>query len=74
MKSEDYINHYNGDVVREQWPIGMEVTFRPKSFMGGKPLKGVIIGHIYTNVLIIESNEAKWWISTFRCDPPIFKI
>ena len=63
------MNHYNGDLVRKQWHIGMKVFFKPKGFLKGKELYGTIIGHIYVNVLIISSGETEWFVSTFRCRP-----
>ena len=62
------MNHYNGDLVRKNWPVGMKVFFKPKDLVGGE-FEGVIVDHIYVNVLIIQSGENKWWISTFRCRP-----
>jgi len=61
------MNHYNGILVREQWKLGTLVFFRPKGWCGGEDLEGVIVGHIYVNVLIIESNGSKFMVSTFRC-------
>ena len=56
------MNHYNGDLVREQWAIGIEVFFKPKGFLNGKELKGVITGHLYVNVLIVKSGETEWFV------------
>jgi len=61
------MNHYNGTLVREQWPVGTEVSFKPKGWVYGKPLIGKITGHLFVNVLIIESKGSKFWVSTFRC-------
>lgn len=63
------MNNYNGNLVRQQWFIGMEVNFKPKGFFKGKELRGTVIGHLYVNHLIIKSGETDWLVSTFRCNP-----
>ncbi|MFM2292700.1 MAG: hypothetical protein RIS29_2513 [Bacteroidota bacterium] len=63
------MNHYNGDEVRKQWPLGMTVKFRPKGWMRGESLTGTITGHLYVNLLIIKSENTEWTVSTFRCEP-----
>ncbi len=68
QKKNTGMNHYNGDLVRELWPIGTEVTFKPKGFLKGKELEGIITGHMYVNVLIVKSGETEWFVSTFRCN------
>ena len=62
------MNHYNGRIVREIWPIGLIISFKPKGHIEGKDLKGIIIGHLYVNLLVIRSNDATWHVSTFRCE------
>lgn len=61
------MNKYNGDLVRQTWKIGMQVNFRPKSWCGGNDLTGIITGHLYVNVLIVESQNTKYMVSVFRC-------
>jgi hypothetical protein len=61
------MNHYSGVKVREAWPIEMSVKFRPKGWCGRECLTGKIVGHLYVNVLIIDSGNTTWAVSTFRC-------
>ncbi len=63
------MNHYNGDEVRKQWPIGMKVSFKPKGWVSGESLSGIVEGHLYVNLLFIKSGETTWCASTFRCTP-----
>lgn len=69
VTATDHLIHGNGDAVREQWFVGREVFFKPKGFLRGPALKGVVTGHIYVNVLIIKSGETEWMVSTNRCEP-----
>lgn len=62
------MNHYNGSVVRKQWPVGTIVKFKPKGWCGGEMLVGEIVGHLYVNVLIIKSQNTQWAVSTFRSE------
>jgi len=60
-------NHGNGHAVREKFTTGSIVEFRPKNLLSEHNLKGMIKGHIYSNVLIIEDFEGReWWCSSIR--------
>lgn len=65
------MNHYNGDIVRKEWPIGMPVKFKPKGWCSGESLNGEIVGHLYVNLLIIKSGNTEWAVSTFRTEPKL---
>ena len=65
---KNFLNHDHGDDVRKQWPEGTKVTFKVKDCISGKPMEGVVVGHLYVNVLIIKSGDNVWECSTRRCN------
>ncbi|NOS93173.1 MAG: hypothetical protein HOP30_14725 [Cyclobacteriaceae bacterium] len=66
MNNEKY-NHYHGDEVRKQWPIGTVVSFKPKNLSEGE-MRGIVTGHMYVNVLTIKDDRNRvWYVSTLRC-------
>lgn len=65
--NSEFTNYGNGTAVREYFKEGSLINFRPKSWCGGADMKGIISGHIYTNVLIIESGGTKFMVSARRC-------
>lgn len=68
MKKNVSMNHHAGDIVRQEYPVGTIVSFEPKGMIDGDVLTGEVIGHMYINVLIIQSIGRKWWVSTFRVE------
>ena len=58
----------NGDTVRAEWPEGTAVNFKPKGWLNGEALNGIVTGHIYAEVLIIKTASAEWFCSVYRCE------
>lgn len=61
------MNHHNGTQVRNNFPIGTYIKFKPKGMIDGQPITGKVEGHIYVNVLIIKDVwERSWFVSSKR--------
>lgn len=62
------MNNFHGYEVRKNWPVGQRVIFTPKGFIKGDKLTGIVVGHLYVNVLIIKCFYNEWAVSVFRCE------
>lgn len=58
------MSHY----TEAKFPIGSLVYFKPKGLLNNVELTGVVVNHIYWEVLIIKEDKTgyEWWVSAKR--------